>query len=62
MINTNGQCIYLLATEMKKNQIPMNKPVYLGLSILDLSKTVIYEFWYDYLKSKYGENGNFFFI
>ena len=34
----------------------MNKPVYLGLSILDLSKTVTYEFWYDHLKPKYGEN------
>ena len=35
----------LLATEMKKTQILMNKPVYLGLSILDISKTVMYEFW-----------------
>ena len=34
----------------------MNKPVYLGLSILDLSKTVMYEFWYDHVKPKYGEN------
>ena len=34
----------------------MNKPVYLGLSISDLSKTVIYEFWCDHVKSKYGEN------
>ena len=34
----------------------MNKPVYLGLSILDLSKTVMYKFWYDYVKPKYGEN------
>ena len=34
----------------------MNKPVYLRLSILDLSKTVMYEFWYDYVKSKHGEN------
>ena len=34
----------------------MNKPVYLGLSILDLIKTVIYEVWYDYVKPKYDEN------
>ena len=33
----------------------MNKPVYLGLSMLDLSKTVMDEFCYDYLKPKYGE-------
>ena len=47
---------YLLAIEMRKTQILMNNPVYLGLSILDLSKTVMYEFWYDYVKPKYGEN------
>ena len=34
----------------------MNKPVYLGLSTLDLSKTAMYKFWYDYVKPKYGEN------
>ena len=34
----------------------MNKPVYLGLSILDLSKTVMSQFWYDYVKLKYNEN------
>ena len=34
----------------------MNKLVYLGLSILDLNKTVMYEFWYGYVKPKYGEN------
>ena len=34
----------------------MNELVYLSLSILDLNKTVIYEFWYDYVKPKYGEN------
>ena len=46
----------LLAIEMKETQIIMNKPVYFGLSILDLSKTVIiYEFWYDYIKPKYDE-------
>ena len=34
----------------------MNKPVYLGLSILDLKKIVFYEFLFDYLKPKYGQN------
>ena len=34
----------------------MNKSVHLGLSILGLSKTAMYEFWYDYVKPKYGEN------
>ena len=34
----------------------MNKSVYLGLSILHLSETVMYEFWYDYVKPKYDEN------
>ena len=33
----------------------MNKPIYLGLPILDLSKAVMYKFWYDYVKPKYGE-------
>ena len=39
---------HLLAIEMRKTQILMNKSVYLGLSILELSKTVMFEFWYDY--------------
>ena len=43
----------LLAIQMRKTQILMNKPVYLGLPILDLSKTVMYEFRYDYVKPKY---------
>ena len=43
----------LLAVEMKITEILMNKPVYLGLSILELSKTLMYEFWYDYVKPKY---------
>ena len=38
---------------MKKIKVKMNKPVYLGLSILDISKTLMYEFWYDYTKPKY---------
>ena len=46
----------LLAIEMRKTQILMNKPVYLGLSILDRNKTAIYIFVYDYLKPKYDKN------
>ena len=34
----------------------MNKPVYLGLLILEISKTLMYEFWYDYIKPKYQNN------
>ena len=41
---------------MRKTQILINNPVYLGLSILDLSKTVMYEFQYNYVKPKYGGN------
>ena len=33
----------------------MNKPIYLGLSILDISKTLMHEFWYDYIKPNYGD-------
>ena len=45
----------LLATEMRETQIFMNKPSYLSLSILQLRKIVMYEFWYDYIKLKYKE-------
>ena len=38
---------------MKKAKVKMNKPVYLGMSILDISKTLTYRFWYDYIKQKY---------
>ena len=41
---------------MKKTKLKMNKPVYLGLVILEISKTLMYEFWYDYMKPKYGDN------
>ena len=47
---------------MRKTQIIMNNQVYLGSSILDLSKTVMYEFWYDYVKPKYGENAKLCFM
>ena len=39
---------------MKKTKVKMNKPVYLGMLILDISKTLMYEFWYYYIKPKYG--------
>ena len=45
----------LLAMQMKKTKVKMNKPVYFGMSILDISKTLMYEFWYDYIKPKYGD-------
>ena len=41
---------------MKKTKVKMNKPVYLGLSILEISKTFMYEFWYDYIKPRYQNN------
>ena len=40
---------------MKKAKVKMNKAKYLGMSILDISKTLMYEFWYDYIKPKYQE-------
>ena len=46
----------LLAVEMKKTKVKMNKPIYLELSILEISKILMYEFWYDYMKPKYGDN------
>ena len=39
--------------EMKKTKVKMNKPIYLGLSILEI---LMYEFWYDYMKPKYGND------
>ena len=38
---------------MKKTRVKMNKPLCLGISILDISKTLIYKFWYDYFKPKF---------
>ena len=46
----------VLSIEMKKTEILMNKPVSFGLWKLDLSKTVMYSFWYDYVKPKYCKN------
>ena len=41
---------------MNKTRVKINKPIYLGLSILDISKILMYEFWYDYVKPKYGND------
>ena len=46
----------LLAIEMKKIKAKMNEPVYLGLSILEISKTLMHEFCYDYITPKYQDN------
>ena len=40
----------------------MNKPVYIGLSILEISKTLVYEFWYDYIKPKDDDNEKLFYM
>ena len=44
---------HLMAIEMKKTKVKMNKPLYRGMSVLDISKTLLYNFWYDYFKPKY---------
>ena len=45
----------LLAIEKKKAKIKVNKPVYLPMSILDISKTLMYDFWFDHVKPKYND-------
>ena len=47
-----------MAIEMKTTKVKMNKPIYLGMSILDiiLDITLMYEFWYDYIKPKYQDS------
>ena len=52
----------LLAIEKRKTQIFMSEPVYWEFSILELSKKLRYEFWYDYVKPKYFEKGNFCYM
>ena len=42
--------------EMKKSKVKMNKLIYLGLSILEISKILMYEFWYNFMKQKYDNN------
>ena len=44
-----------MAIGMKKTRVKMTKPLYLGMSILDISKILMYEFWYNYIRPKYGD-------
>ena len=46
---------HLMAIEMKKTKVRMNKPVYVKQAVLDISKALMYEFWYDYFVPKYGD-------
>ena len=48
--------------ERRKTKTLMNKPVYLGQAILDISKTLMYEFWYDYIQPKYKEKAKLFYM
>ena len=47
---------------MKNTKVKVNKPVYLEFSILEISKTLMYKFWYDCIKSKYGDNVKFCYM
>ena len=51
----------LISVHMKKTSLTMNKPVYLGMCILDLSKTIMYDFHYKYIKPKYGAKAKLLF-
>ena len=46
---------HLMAIELTKTKVYMNKPIYIGQAVLDISKTLMYTFYYDYLKPKYGD-------
>ena len=48
----------LLASEINKTKIEINRLIYLGLSISQISKAVMYGFWYDYIKPKYQDKAN----
>ena len=51
----------LVSVHTKKTNLTMNKPVYLGMCILDLSKTIMYDFHYNYIKPKYGDKAKLLF-
>ena len=51
----------LIAVHMKKTKMYYNKPIYLGMCILDISKTLMYDFHYNYIIKRYGENAKLLF-
>ena len=62
--NFQGRKIFsenLISVHMKKTSLTMVKPVYLGMCILDLSKTIMFDFHYQYIKSKYGDKAKLLF-
>ena len=46
---------HLVATEMERTTVKISKPLYLGMPVLYISKKLMYEFWYDYIRPKYGD-------
>ena len=50
-----------MAIEMKNTRVKMTKPLYLGMSILDISKILMYEFWCDYINPKYGDRAKLYY-
>ena len=59
--HSNIFCENLISVHMKKTSLLFNKPVYLGMCTLDLSKTIMYEFHYNYIKPKYGDKAKLLF-
>ena len=51
----------LFAIRKKKVTLTLNKPVYIGMCIVELNKVLLYEFHYDCIKSKYGRNSRLLF-
>ena len=52
---------YLVAIRTNKVTLTLNKPAYIGMCILELSKLLMCEFYYDYIKNKYGNNSRLLF-